>query len=195
VSLFGADIFPYSTSFAKLHLHTTFNISFPNNQQRIILTIGYSIKLMFNVFSFAFNVVRATCSFTKISMNYFLILIYLQLNYNLIVSWFSLQVKMFLETMVMYPPVVSVAGFTNVDRGLFRAVSSLTKELECCNKHIRLILLRNIVKNNLKICRGKLVQVRFDRLVYCTGIFTHIFVRLLLLMDGQKLGVLETTGF
>ena len=41
---------------------------------------------------------------------------------------------MFLETMVMYPPVVSVAGFGNVDRGLFRAVSSLTKELECCKK-------------------------------------------------------------
>ena len=36
---------------------------------------------------------------------------------------------MFLETMVMYPPVVSVAGFANVDRGMFRAVSNLTKEL------------------------------------------------------------------
>ena len=41
---------------------------------------------------------------------------------------------MFLETMVMYPPVVSVAGFANVDRGMFRAVSNLTKELECCKK-------------------------------------------------------------
>ena len=37
---------------------------------------------------------------------------------------------MFLDTMVMYPPVVSVAGFANVDRGMFRAVSDLTKELE-----------------------------------------------------------------
>jgi hypothetical protein len=27
----------------------------------------------------------------------------------------------------MYPPVVSVAGFANVDRGLFRAVSNLTR--------------------------------------------------------------------
>jgi hypothetical protein len=33
---------------------------------------------------------------------------------------------MFLETMIMYPPVVSVAGFANVDRGLFRSVSNLT---------------------------------------------------------------------
>jgi len=41
-------------------------------------------------------------------------------------------VKFFLKTMVMYPPVVSVAGFTNVDRGLFRAVSNLTIVLECC---------------------------------------------------------------
>ena len=37
---------------------------------------------------------------------------------------------MFLETIDMYPPVVSVAGFANVDRGMFRAVSDLTKELE-----------------------------------------------------------------
>jgi len=49
---------------------------------------------------------------------------------------------MFLETMVMYPPVVSVAGFTNFDRRLFRAVSNLTKE------HVRLIVLRNNVKIN-----------------------------------------------
>jgi len=34
---------------------------------------------------------------------------------------------MFLETMDMYPPVVSVTGFATVDRGLFKAVSSLTK--------------------------------------------------------------------
>jgi len=36
-------------------------------------------------------------------------------------------VKMFLETMVMYPPLVSVGGFVNVDRGLFRAVSNLPR--------------------------------------------------------------------
>jgi 16S rRNA G527 N7-methylase RsmG len=41
---------------------------------------------------------------------------------------------MFLETMVVYPPVVSVEGFANVDRGLFRAVSNLTKLMECCKK-------------------------------------------------------------
>jgi hypothetical protein len=32
----------------------------------------------------------------------------------------------------MNPPVVSVAGFANVDRGLFKAVSNLTKEVGCC---------------------------------------------------------------
>jgi hypothetical protein len=56
---------------------------------------------------------------------------------------------MFLETMVMYPPVVSVAGFASVDRGMFRAVSNLTQELECCNKEVRLVLLRKSVKINL----------------------------------------------
>ncbi|GFG38418.1 hypothetical protein Cfor_06732 [Coptotermes formosanus] len=39
----------------------------------------------------------------------------------------SQEVNMFLETMVMYPPVVSVSGFANVDRGLFRAVSNHKK--------------------------------------------------------------------
>jgi hypothetical protein len=48
---------------------------------------------------------------------------------------------MFLETMVLYPPVVSVAGFANVDRGLFRAVSNITKELKCCKKQVLLNLL------------------------------------------------------
>ena len=43
---------------------------------------------------------------------------------------------MFLETMIMYPPVMSVAGFANVDRGMFRAVSNLTKELESSKKQI-----------------------------------------------------------
>jgi hypothetical protein len=50
----------------------------------------------------------------------------------------------------MYPPAVSVAGFVNVDRGLFRAVSNLTKVLECCKELVRLVLLRNSVKINLK---------------------------------------------
>jgi len=92
----------------------------------------------------------------------------------------------------MSPPVVSVAGFTNVDRGLFRAVSNLTKELECCKKQVRLIGLRNIFKINLQISGDGLVPVRLDPLVYCTGTFTHISVRGFLLMDGQKLGVMET---
>jgi hypothetical protein len=101
---------------------------------------------------------------------------------------------MFLETMVTYPPVVSVSGFVNVDRGLFRAVSNLTKELECCKKHVRLFLLRNSVKINLQIIGGRLVPVLLDRLVYCTGTFTHISVRVLSLMDVKKLGVLEPSG-
>ena len=94
----------------------------------------------------------------------------------------------------MYPPVVSVAGFTNVDRGMFRAVSNLTKELEFSKKQVRLILLRNNVKINLQICRGGSMPVRLDTLVYCTGTFTHISVTVFLLMDGHKLGVLETEG-
>jgi len=91
---------------------------------------------------------------------------------------------MFLKTIVMYPPVVSVAGFANVDRGMFRAVSNLTEELECCKEQVGLILLRNSVKNNLQICGGRLVPFRLDRLVHCTGTFTHISVRVLLLMNG-----------
>jgi hypothetical protein len=91
---------------------------------------------------------------------------------------------MFLETTVIYPPVVSVAGFTNVDRGMFRAVSNLTKKLECCNKQVRLVLLHNSVKIKLQICGGGLVPVRLDRLVYCTGTFTYIAVRVLLLTDA-----------
>ena len=59
---------------------------------------------------------------------------------------------MFLETMVMYPPVVSAAGFANVDRGMFRAVSRLTKELEGCKEQAGLILLCNSFKINLQIC-------------------------------------------
>jgi hypothetical protein len=94
----------------------------------------------------------------------------------------------------MYPPVVSVEGFSNVDRGMFRAVSNLTKELECCKEQVRLVLLRNSIKINLQICGVRLVPVRLDALVYYTGIFTHISVRVFLLMDGQKLGVVETAG-
>ena len=99
---------------------------------------------------------------------------------------------MFLETMVMYPPVVSVAGFANVDRGMFRAVSYLTTELECCKKQAYLVLLRNSVKINLQISGGILVPVLLDRSVYCTGTFTHISVRVFLLMDVKKLRVLLT---
>jgi hypothetical protein len=54
----------------------------------------------------------------------------------------------------MYPPVVSVAGFANIDRGMFRAVSNIAKELECCKKKNRLILLCNNFQANLQIlCR------------------------------------------
>jgi len=60
----------------------------------------------------------------------------------------------------MYPPVVSVAGFANVDRGMFRAVSNLTKELECCKKQVLLILLSNSVMSNLQISGRELVPVR-----------------------------------
>jgi hypothetical protein len=94
----------------------------------------------------------------------------------------------------MYPPVVSVAGFANVDRGLFRAVSNLTKELECSKEQVRLILFRNSFKINLQICGGRSVPVRLDTSVYCTGTFTNISVGVFLLMDGQKLGVLETAA-
>jgi hypothetical protein len=62
---------------------------------------------------------------------------------------------MFLETMVLYPPVVSAAGFANVDRGMFRAVSNLIKELGCCKKQVRLSLLRNFVNINLQSLRGR----------------------------------------
>ena len=99
---------------------------------------------------------------------------------------------MFLDTMVMYPPVVSVSGFANVDRGMFRAVSDLTKELECCKKQVRLVLLRNNFKINLQIKAGRLVPFPLDRLIYSTGTFSHISVGVFLLMDGQKLGLLET---
>ena len=51
----------------------------------------------------------------------------------------------------MYPPVVSVAGFVNVDRGLFRAVSDLTTELECCKKQVCLILLSTELRLTYKL--------------------------------------------
>jgi hypothetical protein len=62
---------------------------------------------------------------------------------------------MFLETMVVYPPVVSVAGFANVDRGMFRAVSNLTKELECYKLQVCWNQLLNFVKINLPIFGGR----------------------------------------
>ena len=65
----------------------------------------------------------------------------------------------------MYPPVVSVAGFTNVDRGLFRAVSNLKIVLEYFMKHVRLVVLRNRVKINLQICGVVSVPFRLDTLV------------------------------
>ena len=73
-----AAIFPYSTSFSKSHVRTTFNLSFPNKQHIIVLTTVYSIKVMFKISSFTCNVLRATCTFTKIFTNFFLILIYLE---------------------------------------------------------------------------------------------------------------------
>ena len=94
----------------------------------------------------------------------------------------------------MYPPVVSLDGFANIDRGMFRAVSNLTEDLECCKEQVRSGLLYNSFKINLQIWGGVLESLRLDRLMYCTGIFTHISVRVFLLMDGQKLGVLETSG-
>jgi len=59
----------------------------------------------------------------------------------------------------MYPPVVSVSGFANVDRGMFRAVSNLTKEQQCCKKQVRLVLLCNSVKINLKNLRKKISAI------------------------------------
>jgi hypothetical protein len=38
------------------------------------------------------------------------------------------------------------------------------------------------------------VSVRLDGLVYCTGTFTYISVRVILFMDVQKLGVLDASG-
>jgi len=93
----------------------------------------------------------------------------------------------------MYPPVVTVAGFANVDRGMFRAVSNLTKELDCCKEQAILVLLSNSIKINLQFCGGVLEPLRLDRLLYGTGAFTHISVRVFLLMNGQKVGVLETS--
>jgi hypothetical protein len=96
--------------------------------------------------------------------------------------------------MAMYPPVVSVAGFAKVDRGMFTAVSNLTKKLGCCKEQVRLVPLRNNVKINLQISGGRLVPLRLDSLVYCTGTFTHISARVFLLMGVQKLGVMEIAG-
>jgi len=76
----------------------------------------------------------------------------------------------------MYPPVVSLDGFANIDRGMFRAVSNLTEDLECCKEQVRSGLLYNSFKINLQIWGGVLESLRLDRLMYCTGTFTHISV-------------------
>jgi hypothetical protein len=57
--------------FSKISLHTNFKLSFRINQHIIVLRTGYSIKLKVNAFIFAFNVIRATCSATKIFTNCF----------------------------------------------------------------------------------------------------------------------------
>ena len=84
----------------------------------------------------------------------------------------------------MYPPVVSVVGFANVDRGMFRAVSNLIKELECCKEQVCLVLFCNSFKINLQICGGRSVPVLLNRLVYCTGTLTRISGSVFLLMDS-----------
>jgi hypothetical protein len=100
---------------------------------------------------------------------------------------------MFLETMVLYPPVVSVAGFANVDRGMFRAVGNITKLMDCCKHQVQLILFRSSLYIYLKICRKRRVPVRLDRCVYYTETVTHTSVRVLLLMGVQKISVPDTS--
>jgi len=73
VPLIGTDLFPYSKYF-----HTTFHVCFSNNQLIIDFKIVYAIILIFNVFIFALNVIRAKFSATKIFTNYFFFLIYSQ---------------------------------------------------------------------------------------------------------------------
>ena len=58
--------------------HTTAHVWFSNDQLIIDLKIVYSIIFIFNVFSFALNVIRAKISATKIFTNYFFFLIYSQ---------------------------------------------------------------------------------------------------------------------
>ena len=82
MSLFGTDIFTYSTSFAKSRLHSNFNISFHNNKQIIVLTIGYSIKLMVNILIFALTVLRATC----LPQKYVRIAPHFQFIYNKVIT-------------------------------------------------------------------------------------------------------------
>jgi hypothetical protein len=92
----------------------------------------------------------------------------------------------------MYPPVVSVAGFAKVGRGMFRAVSNRTKEIECCNKLVRLFVFRNSVKIILQFCEGGLVSTRYISILHW-NIHSH-FCQSDFLMDGQKLVVLEPAG-
>ena len=56
--------------FALFHVYTNLKLSFLNNQLIIDLTVYYSTKFTITVFSFAFNVLSATCSFTKNSRVY-----------------------------------------------------------------------------------------------------------------------------
>jgi hypothetical protein len=86
---------------------------------------------------------------------------------------------MFLETMVLYPPVLYVAGFVNADRGMFRSVSNITKVLECCKKQVRLNLLRKIYRANLrrKMCASStrwisILQWNFH-LYFCQSAFIN----------------------
>jgi hypothetical protein len=74
----------------------------------------------------------------------------------------------------MYPPVVSVAGFANVDRGMFRAVSNLTKELGCCKEQIYLILLSNSIRCNLQILCRKIsaISTRYISILHW-NIYSH----------------------
>jgi hypothetical protein len=61
------------------------------------------------------------------------------------------QVNKFLETIVMNPPVVSVAGFANVDRGLFRAVSRMRNIHPSAAASVSSKLRADFLKQNLRV--------------------------------------------
>jgi hypothetical protein len=73
--------------FSRVTLRITFKLSFPNNQQITVLKISYSVKLTVNVYSFAFNVLRATCCVIKI----FTITFCFQFIYNKSITYFSVD--------------------------------------------------------------------------------------------------------